>query len=64
MTLAQAKSVNIGDKILHSDGAKGQVLESGYCAFKVRWNDGLISIYNKKEEDAMKEIWADRPAEG
>ena len=64
MTLGQAKSVDVGTKIVHSDGIRGEVIELGYNAFKVRWSDGVYTIYNKNDEEVLKEVWLDDERSG
>jgi hypothetical protein len=47
-TRANAEKLKIGDRIEIWSGtdeaASGTVIETGYCAIKVKWDDELISI--------------------
>ena len=46
MTLKDAKKVKVGDRLRWTDEnpQDGEVIETGYTGFKVRWADGVISL--------------------
>lgn len=46
MNEQQAKAVAEGQRVVFSgDLAKGSVVERGYSAFKVKWDDGKHGVY-------------------
>jgi hypothetical protein len=56
MTLGQAQLLDRGSGIIHKDGSRGEVVEVGYCAFKVCWEDGVVTIYNHRDAVALLDI--------
>ena len=52
MTLAEAKSLKLGDIVFWHNGidsdqgapdkVRGRVIETGYAAVKIQWSDGVI----------------------
>jgi hypothetical protein len=48
MMMSAAKRLKPGDRVRWSyegDVSDGTVAEVGYCAVKVRWDDGVVSTY-------------------
>lgn len=46
MKLAEAKKLKVGNRVRWTDEnpQEGEVIETGYAGFKVRWADGVVSI--------------------
>jgi len=41
-----AKRQKVGQRVRHlDDNTEGEIIETGYNAIKVRWDDGVIAIY-------------------
>lgn len=53
MTDKEAKRVKIGDKVVFSDGIKGECIEVGFNACKFSWEDGQVGIIHHND---MQEV--------
>lgn len=52
MTLSEAEKVKVGDKVrwTEDEPIEGEVTETGYTGFKVRWIDGNFGIFFFRDE--------------
>ncbi len=55
-----ARRLKIGTRVRFSDGVFGTVIETGYNAVKVDWEDGQVGIIH---HDDMQEVSRDLSAE-
>lgn len=59
VTKKEAERVKIGDKMKwtgEGEPAGGEVVEVGYNAFKVRWEDGIHQIVGFNDPGALKDV--------
>jgi preprotein translocase subunit YajC len=40
MTSKESKKLQVGDKVVFSDGVRGEVQDTGYNAVGIKWEDG------------------------
>lgn len=59
MTKKDAKKLSIGASVKFSDGVIGKVVETGYSAVKIDWEDGQVGIIHL---DDMQEVTLLHPA--
>lgn len=62
MDYKAAKRLTVGAQVRFSDGVLGKVIETGYCAVKIAWDDGQTGIVHL---DDMQDVSAgETPAKG
>ena len=60
MTRKEADKLKLGERVTIWPGqpaaASGEIIESGYCALKFKWDDGEVSIIHKDDmTDVVRE---------
>ena len=53
MTNSESKRLKPDDLVRFTDGVRGRVIETGYAAVKVVWDDGQIGIIH---HDDMRDV--------
>lgn len=59
MSRKEAERAKIGDKmewIGEGEPCEGEVVEVGYNAFKVRWQDGIHMIFGFTDAETLKSV--------
>ncbi len=58
MNSSQMKKLKVGDRVVWTaENALGAVSEVGYCAVKVQWDDGLVTIMHAESiHEIMKAV--------
>lgn len=56
MNAAEAKRLKIGDALIweNDPGDRGTVIEVGYCAVKIEWENGQIGVLHTNDCQSVK----------
>ena len=51
MTTAEAKKLRVGDPVIWGTDKndRGEVVETGYCAVKIKWEDGQLGVIDVRD---------------
>ena len=53
MTTKEAKKLKVAERVKFSDGVLGTIMETGYNAVKIAWDDGQVGVIHL---DDMQEV--------